>query len=78
MDATLFRSLVVSFVVCFVALAAIFNIFTLFELWRFNAVTHRSGGKVSVIPPAAHYGGAFSCDDADHSAGHLRFAREET
>src|SRR6185503_1920486 len=39
MDATLFRSLVVSFVVCFVALAAIFNIFTLFELWRFNAAT---------------------------------------
>lgn len=39
MDATLFRSLVVSFVVCFVALAAIFNIFTLFELWRFNAGT---------------------------------------
>ena len=39
MDATLFRSLVVSFVVCFAALAAIFNIFTLFELWRFNAGT---------------------------------------
>ncbi|HEU4931242.1 MAG TPA: LptF/LptG family permease [Pyrinomonadaceae bacterium] len=37
MDATLFRSLVLSFVVCFAALAAIFNIFTLFELWRFNA-----------------------------------------
>ena len=39
MDATLFRSLAVSFIVCFVALAAIFNIFTLFELWRFIAVT---------------------------------------
>ncbi len=39
MDATLFRSLVVSFVVCFAALATIFNIFTLFELWRFNAGT---------------------------------------
>jgi lipopolysaccharide export system permease protein len=42
MDATLFRSLVVSFVVCFLALAAIFNIFTLFELWRFIAVTNAS------------------------------------
>ncbi|HJP93771.1 MAG TPA: LptF/LptG family permease [Pyrinomonadaceae bacterium] len=39
MDATLFRSLAVSFIVCFVALAAIFNIFTLFELWRFIVVT---------------------------------------
>ncbi|HYK21703.1 MAG TPA: LptF/LptG family permease, partial [Pyrinomonadaceae bacterium] len=38
MDATLFRSLAVSFIVCFVALASIFNIFTLFELWRFIAV----------------------------------------
>ena len=38
MDATLFRSLALSFIVCFVALAAIFNIFTLFELWRFIAV----------------------------------------
>lgn len=39
MDATLLRALMVSFLVCFVALAAIFNIFTLFELWRFIAVT---------------------------------------
>jgi LPS export ABC transporter permease LptF/LPS export ABC transporter permease LptG len=39
MDATLLRSLVLSFIVCFVALASIFNIFTLFELWRFIAVT---------------------------------------
>lgn len=36
MDATLFRSLALTFLVCFIALAAIFNIFTLFELWRFN------------------------------------------
>src|SRR5262249_4506070 len=47
MDATLFRSLTVSFVVCFVALAAIFNIFTLFELWRFIAVTHAGAGLVA-------------------------------
>ena len=39
MDATLLRALIVSFVVCFVALASIFNIFTLFELWRFIATT---------------------------------------
>ncbi|HYV13484.1 MAG TPA: LptF/LptG family permease [Pyrinomonadaceae bacterium] len=47
MDATLFRSLVLSFLVCFVALAAIFNIFTLFELWRFIAVTHAGAGLVA-------------------------------
>ncbi|HEU4834617.1 MAG TPA: LptF/LptG family permease [Pyrinomonadaceae bacterium] len=46
MDATLFRSLAVSFFVCFIALAAIFNIFTLFELWRFIAVTHAGAGLV--------------------------------
>ena len=47
MDATLLRSLVLSFVVCFVALAAIFNIFTLFELWRFIAVTNPGAGLVA-------------------------------
>jgi len=47
MDATLFRSLTLSFFVCFVALAAIFNIFTLFELWRFIAVTHAGAGLVA-------------------------------
>ena len=47
MDATLFRSLALSFVVCFIALVAIFNIFTLFELWRFIAVTHASAGLVA-------------------------------
>jgi len=47
MDATLLRSLVVSFVVCFLALAAIFNIFTLFELWRFIAVTNAGAGLVA-------------------------------
>jgi len=47
MDATLFRSLAVSFLVCFVALAAIFNIFTLFELWRFIAVTQAGAGLVA-------------------------------
>jgi len=47
MDATLLRSLVLSFVVCFAALAAIFNIFTLFELWRFIAVTNAGAGLVA-------------------------------
>ena len=47
MNATLFRSLALSFLVCFVALAAIFNIFTLFELWRFIAVTHAGAGLVA-------------------------------
>lgn len=46
MDATLLRALIVSFVVCFIALAAIFNIFTLFELWRFIAVTQAGAGLV--------------------------------
>ena len=47
MDATLFRSLALSFIVCFIALVAIFNIFTLFELWRFIAVTHAGAGLVA-------------------------------
>ena len=47
MDATLFRSLAVTFIVCFIALAAIFNIFTLFELWRFIAVNHTDAGLVA-------------------------------
>ncbi|HEX3252424.1 MAG TPA: LptF/LptG family permease [Pyrinomonadaceae bacterium] len=47
MDATLLRSLIVSFVICFLALAAIFNIFTLFELWRFIAVTNAGAGLVA-------------------------------
>jgi LPS export ABC transporter permease LptG len=47
MDATLFRSLAVTFIVCFLALAAIFNIFTLFELWRFIAVTQAGAGLVA-------------------------------
>ena len=47
MDATLFRSLALTFLVCFVALAAIFNIFTLFELWRFIAVTQAGAGLVA-------------------------------
>ena len=47
MDATLFRSLALTFIVCFVALAAIFNIFTLFELWRFIAVTQAGAGVVA-------------------------------
>ena len=47
MDVTLFRSLVLSFLIGFVALAAVFNIFTLFELWRFIAITHAGAGLVA-------------------------------
>lgn len=47
MDATLLRSLLVSFVVCFAALAAIFNIFTLFEQWRFIAVNQAGASLVA-------------------------------
>ena len=36
LDASLFRSLVLSFLLGFISLAAIFHIFTLFELWRFS------------------------------------------
>jgi LPS export ABC transporter permease LptF/LPS export ABC transporter permease LptG len=42
MDASLFRTLALSFLVSFIALVAIFDIFTLFELWRFIAVNQAS------------------------------------
>jgi lipopolysaccharide export system permease protein len=47
MDATLLRTLLASFVLGFIALAAIFNIFTLFELWRFIVVTQTSASVVA-------------------------------
>lgn len=47
LDATLFRTLAVSFLVGFFALAAIFNIFTLFELWRFIAVNNIGASLVA-------------------------------
>ena len=47
MDATLLRTLALSFLIGFIALASIFNIFTLFELWRFIAVTHAGAGLVA-------------------------------
>jgi lipopolysaccharide export LptBFGC system permease protein LptF len=80
MDATLFRSLVVSFVVCFAALAAIFNIFTLFELWRFIAVTHAGTGLVArylLFPDAADHCRTFSRDDVDLGTRDLRIASEK-
>jgi len=46
LDATLFRTLLVSFVLAFVALASIFNIFTLFELWRFIVLNNSSAALV--------------------------------
>jgi lipopolysaccharide export LptBFGC system permease protein LptF len=42
LDVTVFRTLVLSFLLGFFALAAVFNIFTLFELWRFIAMTQAS------------------------------------
>jgi LPS export ABC transporter permease LptG len=46
LDATLFRTLTVSFALAFVALASIFNIFTLFELWRFIVLNNSSAALV--------------------------------
>ena len=46
MDVTLFRTLVMSFLLAFIALAAVFNIFTLFELWRFIAISHAGAALV--------------------------------
>lgn len=47
LDATLFRTLALTFLICFVALAAIFNIFTLFELWRFIATNDVAASLVA-------------------------------
>ncbi|MFN2531457.1 MAG: LptF/LptG family permease [Pyrinomonadaceae bacterium] len=47
MDVTLFRTLTATFVIGFVGLASIFNIFTLFELWRFIAMNHTNAGLVA-------------------------------
>lgn len=47
MDASLFRTLALSFLVGFIALAALFNIFTLFELWRFIAATQAGAALVA-------------------------------
>ena len=69
------------FLVCFIALAAIFNIFTLFELWRFIAVTHAGAGlvaQISAVSAAADHRRTLSRDDADLGAGHLCVAGEKT
>lgn len=47
LDAMLFRTLMTTFLICFVALAAIFNIFTLFELWRFIATNNIAASLVA-------------------------------
>jgi LPS export ABC transporter permease LptG len=47
MDASLLRTLALSFLVGFVALASLFNIFTLFELWRFIAVSQAGATLVA-------------------------------
>jgi LPS export ABC transporter permease LptG/LPS export ABC transporter permease LptF len=47
LDAGVIRSLMVSFTAALVSLTAIFQIFTLFELWRFIAATATGAGTVA-------------------------------
>jgi len=47
LDASVFRTLMLSFLIGFISLVGIFNIFTLFELWRFIVVTNASVGLVA-------------------------------
>ncbi len=46
LDATLFRTLTISFLLAFVSLVSIFIIFTLFELWRFIGINDVPSGVV--------------------------------
>jgi LPS export ABC transporter permease LptG len=46
LDASVFRSLLLSFVSALISLVAIFQIFTLFELWRFIAATATGANTV--------------------------------
>jgi LPS export ABC transporter permease LptG/LPS export ABC transporter permease LptF len=46
LDASVLRSLILSFVAALASLVAIFQIFTLFELWRFIAATASGAGMV--------------------------------
>ncbi|HEY0408537.1 MAG TPA: LptF/LptG family permease [Pyrinomonadaceae bacterium] len=46
LDASVLRSLILSFAAALVSLVAIFQIFTLFELWRFIAATSSGAGMV--------------------------------
>jgi LPS export ABC transporter permease LptF/LPS export ABC transporter permease LptG len=47
LDASLFRTLAISFLLGFVSLVSIFIIFTLFELWRFIGINHVPSGVVA-------------------------------
>jgi len=47
LDASLFRTLTISFLLAFVALVSIFIIFTLFELWRFIGINDVPSGVVA-------------------------------
>ncbi len=63
----------------FAALAAIFNIFTLFELWRFiavNDVARFTGRALSPVSTATDLSGTFSRDDVDLRSRHLCLAGE--
>lgn len=46
LDASILRSLILSFTAALISLIAIFQIFTLFELWRFIAATATGAGMV--------------------------------
>ncbi len=47
LDASLFRTLTISFLLAFVSLVSIFIIFTLFELWRFIGINDVPSGVVA-------------------------------
>ncbi len=47
LDTSLFRTLSLSFLICFFSLVSIFIIFTLFELWRFIGLHHVPAGVVA-------------------------------
>src|ERR1043166_6194803 len=47
LDLGLLRMMTMSFLFGFLALVAIFNIFTVFELWRFIAATHTSAKLIA-------------------------------
>src|SRR5260370_34598009 len=52
LDLSLLRALGISFLIGFVALVMIFNIFTIFELWRFIAA---DAGTEEIVPRYLFY-----------------------
>ena len=75
LDTSLFQTLAGSFLVGFISLAAIFTIFTLFELWRFigaNNVPAVNCREVFTVSIATGCGGIVSGNHADNRPDHLR------